>query len=194
MQRTPAKRYRHKKWTLGSVTFKKKIVVSRGFVKEEDQEEDIFIPPRAALPAGETNYVTPGGYKELLEEREELEASRKAITTDNETERRRTIALIDGKLQLLNERIATARTVDLTDQPRNEVRFGATVQFKNGKVVTQFQIVGVDEADIKKKKVAFTAPIAHALNGAKVGETVAFKRGTEVQKLEVVAVTYDGNG
>ena len=43
--------------------------MSRGFVKEEDQEEAPFIPPRAALPAGVTNYVTPLGLKALQREK-----------------------------------------------------------------------------------------------------------------------------
>jgi len=39
--------------------------MSRGFVKEEDQEEPVIIPPRAAIPDGVTNYVTPNGLQEL---------------------------------------------------------------------------------------------------------------------------------
>jgi len=39
--------------------------MSRGFVKEEDQEEPPFVPPRASLPAGVENYVTEEGYKAL---------------------------------------------------------------------------------------------------------------------------------
>ncbi|MEO8732945.1 MAG: transcription elongation factor GreA, partial [Flavobacteriales bacterium] len=35
--------------------------MSRGFVREDDQEEPIFIPPRATLPAGMENHVTPRG-------------------------------------------------------------------------------------------------------------------------------------
>jgi len=35
--------------------------MSRGFVREDDQEEAPFIAPRAALPAGAVNYVTPRG-------------------------------------------------------------------------------------------------------------------------------------
>jgi len=48
--------------------------MSRGFVKEEDQEEPPFIPPRASLPPGAINYVTPEGYQDLIKERENLEA------------------------------------------------------------------------------------------------------------------------
>lgn len=49
--------------------------MSRGFVKEEDQEETPFIPARAVLPVGEINYTTPVGYKELIEERKKLEGN-----------------------------------------------------------------------------------------------------------------------
>jgi transcription elongation factor GreB len=38
--------------------------MSRGFVKEDDQEETI-VPPRADLPEGVVNYVTQGGMDEL---------------------------------------------------------------------------------------------------------------------------------
>jgi len=165
--------------------------MSRGFVKEGDQEEHPIIPPRAALPNGVNNFVTPNGWKELLQEREELENQRKALPTDNERERRYGAMVIEGTLKLLDERINTARIIDLTTQPKDEVRFGATVEFLNGKRKLTFQIVGVDEANIKKQKIAFTSPIARALVGAKVGEEVDFHRETETVKLKVLSVKYE---
>ena len=169
--------------------------MSRGFVKEEDQEEAPFIPPRAALPAGVTNYVTPAGHKQLLEEREELEKERKEIKIESDKERRHATAIIDGKLNLLNGRIATARILNMQEQPKDEVRFGATVTFKflsgfqAGKEQS-FQIVGVDEADIKLRKIAFLAPLARVLTGKKVGETAKVEMGGKLQELEVVKISY----
>jgi transcription elongation factor GreB len=60
---------------------------------------------------------------------------------------------INAKLQL-NNRIATAKIVDLNNQPNDEIRFGALVTLKIiGKTeLQQYQIVGVDEADISKGK------------------------------------------
>jgi transcription elongation factor GreB len=60
---------------------------------------------------------------------------------------------INAKLQLLNNRIATAKIVDLNNQPNDEIRFGALVTLKIiGKTeLQQYQIV-VDEADISKGK------------------------------------------
>jgi|SRR5690606_13482806 len=169
--------------------------MSRGFVKEEDQEETPFIPARAVLPVGEINYTTPVGYKELIEERKKLEGNLAEIKTDLEKETRHERAILSGKLNLLNERIATARILDPREQPQEEVRFGAEVSFKflsgpQKGIVRKFQLVGVDEADIKKNKIAFVAPIAKALTGKKVGETVNLSLGTQVQKLEILNIEY----
>ncbi|MDR6301917.1 GreA/GreB family elongation factor [Mesonia maritima] len=165
--------------------------MSRGFVKEEDQEEKPIIPPRAALPAGVTNYVTERGYQDLEEEKIELEAERKSVSHENETERRRAVAVIDGKIALLNERISSARIIYAKDQPKDEVRFGATVTLKiNGKS-QEFKIVGVDEADVKKKRIAFVAPIAKAITGKKEGEQTNFKLGEEERNIEIISINYD---
>lgn len=98
--------------------------------------------------------------------------------------------LIDGKLKLLNERIGSARILVPKDQPQDEVRFGAIVEFKNAHGIQKFQIVGVDEADIKQKKIAFVAPIARVVTGKKIGETADFKRGDQTQNLEILDIEY----
>jgi transcription elongation factor GreB len=164
--------------------------MSRGFVKEDDQEEAPMIPPRAALPAGETNYVTPNGLKELKDEEEALIEERANLDKENDTERRRAQAVIDGKLKLLRERISTTRLLDPKYQPEDEVRFGALVELKQNGNTQKFQIVGVDEADVKKQKIAFVAPIAKAITGKKVSDTVVFKLGEETRKLEILKITY----
>ena len=128
--------------------------MSRGFVKEGDQEETPIIPPRAALPPGATNYVTPQGMELLQAERSQLEDERATLPTTDEQQRRVELGVINGKLDLLNERIASARILDPSTQPKDEVRFGATVTYKisSAPKPQTFQIVGVDEADIAKRK------------------------------------------
>lgn len=167
--------------------------MSRGFVKEGDQEETPIIPPRAALPVGATNYVTPKGMKLLQAEREQLEHERATLPTTHEQQRRIELAGLNGKLDLLNERMASARVLDPTTQPKEEVRFGATVTYKISTMPTPqtFQIVGVDEADLALRKIAFVAPIAVALTGHKVGDVVRFKMGGESRLLEVVYIRYE---
>lgn len=164
--------------------------MSRGFVKEGDQEELPVIPPRAPLPPGAINYVTPAGYDALLQERDALEEERKALPRHNETEYRHAATVIDGKLKLLNERIATARVLEPAKQPQDEVRFGAIVKFRNGDADQQFQITGVDEADIRLEKIAFTAPLARALTGKRVGDVAEFRRKGKTQKLKILSIRY----
>lgn len=90
--------------------------MSRGFVKETDQEEPIVVPPRAALPENEINYVTPFGKEMLEKEKVALEKERSTLEIENETERRRELSMLDGKLKLLVERLKTAQVIE----PKNK--------------------------------------------------------------------------
>lgn len=166
--------------------------MSRGFVREEDQEEIPIVPPRADLPDGVTNYVTQEGMDALIKEREDLIAERDQLDSINENEKRITTNYINAKIQLLQNRIATAKIVDLTTQPRDEVRFGATVTLRIGteKNLQKYQIVGVDEADISKGKIAFISPIARLLTNKKEGEHATLKLVHKNRNFEVVKIEY----
>ncbi|WP_179019621.1 GreA/GreB family elongation factor [Winogradskyella forsetii] len=164
--------------------------MSRGFVKEDDQEETPIIPPRAPLPASVTNYVTPEGMEQLLAERTALERQRQLDKDMDEQQRRRELAVIDGKFALLQERIASARILQPKEQNQDEIRFGAHVTLDMNDQQQVFQIVGVDEADVAQKKIAYTAPIAVAITGKKVGETVAFKLGRENRTIKIIKIHY----
>lgn len=166
--------------------------MSRGFVKEGDQEEAPMIPPRAALPANTPNYVTPAGFQALKTEKEELLEELANAKHKSEREKRRKSAEIDGKLNLLNERINSARVLETKNQDTQEVRFGATVTYKidSAKKPVTLKIVGVDEANIREKKVAFVAPIAKAMIGKGVGEKVLLSLGGEEREVEILEVTF----
>ena len=166
--------------------------MSRGFVKESDQETLPIIPPRAPLPVGATNYVTAAGMEALEAERRALENEKSNLSGDNEDERRRAATVIDGQMNLLGQRISSARVIQGRDQPQDEVRFGAQVTIKQqpGNRTQTFRIVGVDEANVKEKKISFTAPIAQAITGLRKGERADFRLGKELRKLEVLEITY----
>ena len=156
-----------------------------------------IVPPRAALPPGTPNYVTPSGLEALRQELALLEAERTQAEAnhDNDTDRTHRLSLLNGRQALLAERIASARVVDPATQPPSEVRFGATVVLRTtsgGKVglVRKFTIVGVDEADVAAGKVGFVAPIARAIIGAKVGQTLQLQLGPQPETVEVLAVDY----
>ena len=158
--------------------------MSRGFVKEDDQEEIPLVPPRADLPEGVINYVTQVGLDELLKERQSLLNEIEQLDNTNEKERRITVNHINAKLQLLNNRISSAKRIDLSAQPQDEIRFGAIVTLFKPKenCNCQYQIVGVDEADISKGKVSFLSPIAKLLLNKKVGDKAILKLTKEELK------------
>jgi transcription elongation factor GreB len=166
--------------------------MSRGFVREEDQEEIPIVPPRADLPANVTNYVTQVGMDELLDEKQQLIDEREHLDSANETERRIASNYISAKLQLLNERIITAQIIDLSKQPQNEVRFGTLITLKIGEDIKlqRYQIVGVDEADIAKAKISFISPIARILTNKKVGDKAVLKLANEDRIFEIMEITY----
>lgn len=166
--------------------------MSRGFIKEGDQEEVPMVPQRAYLPEGVTNFVTRTGMELLLAEKEALTLEREELNIANDNERRIAVNYVNAKLQLLNNRIAEARVVDPKDQPLDEITFGATVTLKNktsGKI-QDFQIVGVDEADIAKGKVSFISPLVRALINKKTGDMVTLKREKDEIVFEVLKVVY----
>ena len=171
--------------------------MSRGFTKEDDAQTPPIVPPRAALPPGTPNYVTPNGLEQLRAELAELEAERTRAEADrsNDTDRTHRLSLLNGRLALLAERLASARVVDPATQPPHEVRFGATVTLRprpggRAGAARTFTIVGVDEADVALGKVGFVAPIARAVQGARLGQTVALRLGPAVEEMEVMRIEY----
>ena len=153
--------------------------MSRGFIKEGDQEEIPRVPMRAYLPEGVPNYVTKEGLEALKEELKDLEAERVKAGDDYIM-----VNFIDASIKLLVDRINSAVEVDLSKSNKDTVSFGAWVRY-NGRVV---RIVGVDEADVNKGLISFISPVAKMLIGKKAGDVIALK-GTE--KIEVEEVSFE---
>lgn len=166
--------------------------MSRGFVKEDDQEEIPIVPKRAYLPEGMTNFVTPEGMNQLLAEKQMLENEKINLNNASENEKRIEVNYINAKLQLLNNRIAEAKIINLNDQPRNEIRFGATIDLKTeaSENIQTFQIVGVDEADISKGKVSFISPIARVLINKSTGDKVTLTQAGKDIIFEIIDIKY----
>jgi len=166
--------------------------MSRGFVREGDQEEVPMVPQRAYLPDGVANFVTREGMDQLLKEKEELISERDNLIISNENEKRITTNLLNAKLQLLNERIAEARVIENTGKPPHEITFGATITLKTKMTanVQTFKIVGVDEADISSGKLSFISPLAKVLLNKKTGDKVTLKRDKEDIVFEIIGIVY----
>ncbi|MBR5146960.1 MAG: GreA/GreB family elongation factor, partial [Bacteroidales bacterium] len=158
--------------------------MSRGFVKEGDQEEVPMVLPRAFLPKNVPNYVTEEGLKLLQEEMLALKRER-ASAGSNYVHKN----YIDAKINLLSERLNSAVLLDVKNRKGDAdvVSFGSYVKF-NDKVV---RIVGVDEADASKGLISFVSPIAKALIGKKKGDRVEVKlpKGTETIEIQDVMIS-----
>ena len=144
--------------------------MSRGFVKDGDIEETPAVEQRAFLPEGLPNYVTAEGLAALKRERTELLARREAAE-GNENDRRVTRNYLGAKLQLLEERIASA-VLQEPPADRTLAAFGAylTLRLESGEERT-IRLVGADEADATRGLVSFFSPVARAVTGHRAGET-----------------------
>jgi transcription elongation factor GreB len=164
--------------------------VSKAFTSEETEDAPVLVRPRAPLPPGVTNYVTPSGLAALGEELRQLQDDRSRLESKGD-ERKRDLQMANGRMAELEARLASATPVDPQAQPQDEVRFGATVvvEGESGAPRT-YQIVGVDEADVKQGKIAFVAPLARALLGRKVGEAVTVATPRNDEELTVKSIAY----
>jgi len=167
--------------------------MSRGFVKEDDQEELPIVPPRAYLPEGVANFVTPAGMNQLLAEKQMLADEKNNLNNASENEKRIALNYINAKLQLLNNRIAEAKIVNPVEQPQNEIRFGAiiTLRTEASENIQTFQIVGVDEADLSKGKLSFLSPFSRVLINKKTGDKVVLKQGGKDIAYEIINISYN---
>src|SRR5688572_18207033 len=98
--------------------------MSRAFVKEDERDAEPIAPARAPLPEGAVNYVTPRGLALLREEKTELES---ALEAEQNLAR---LDVLRAQFAELVFRIASARVIDLHENPPKEVRFGATVRLQ----------------------------------------------------------------
>jgi transcription elongation factor GreB len=159
--------------------------MSKAFTKDDADEAPLSVPTRAPLPAGTPNYVTPRGLALLRDELDVLLRERAAPHTDAG----RAPAALRERVRELEERIASAMLVDPSRTVGDVVRFGARVTVRGEDDATKrYAIVGVDEADASSGRVAFVAPLARALLGKHVGETVTVRMPRGEEELTIVAI------
>lgn len=165
--------------------------MSRGFVKEDDLEHagtDLPERPVSTHP----NYVTPTGLALLEAQAQALAEERRLLNTrkDDPTSNQR-LAVVERDLRYLSARLETAVLVDPKQQNQHTVLFGAqvNVEDENGQQHT-FIIVGEDEANIAEHKVSYISPIARALIGRKVGDSVIWPRPAGNLQLDIIEIHY----
>lgn len=99
---------------------------------------------------------------------------------------------IEGRIQEINAKIARAQIIDPTSIDTDKIVFGATVKLEeqeSGQTIT-YQIVGVDEADIKQNKISISSPVARSLIGKKEGDEVEVNAPKGKITYSVLSVDY----
>ena len=99
----------------------------------------------------------------------------------------------EGRIIELEAKVSNAQIIDVTKFPnQGKVIFGATVKLCNVDTDEEvvYRIVGEDEANIKEGKISFSSPIAKALIGKELDDSVAVKTPGGTISYDVIEVSY----
>ncbi len=100
---------------------------------------------------------------------------------------------IEGRIRLLDDKLARAQVIDPSLQSGDRVHFGATVvlsDVESGEEKT-YTIVGEDEADAGAGLISVTAPVARALLGKQIDDTVQVRVPKGTREFEVLEIRYE---
>lgn len=141
--------------------------MTRAFVKEPDGSGPIDLPELSI--SEHPNDVTAEGLAQI---EAELARAHEAIAKAQAADESDALARAARDVRYWEARRATAHVVHNADSTEY-IRFGHTVRLArdDGRELT-FRIVGEDESDPAKGKISHVAPLARALFGKSVGDTV----------------------
>lgn len=101
-------------------------------------------------------------------------------------------SFIEGRVAELEDKIARAEVIDVASLNGKTVKFGATVTLvdEDTEAETAYQLVGEMEADVKEGRLSITAPLARALIGKEVGDSVEVMTPAGSKAYEILKVQY----
>jgi transcription elongation factor GreB len=160
--------------------------------------------------AAKERFITPAGFARIRAEYDQLFAVERPKVVDivswaaslgDRSENadyhygKKRLREIDRRLAYLAKVMKEAKVVDPASQPsRDQVRFGATIELAddedNRRTLT---LVGDDEADASAGSIGWSAPIARALLGARVGEERVVRLPAGEKSYEVIRIHYPGD-
>jgi transcription elongation factor GreB len=169
-------------------------IMSRAFVKESDDDLVAGDLPERPLPV-HVNYVTPRGldllHARVRELTERHEQYKRDADEDADSQARQKVREIDRDLRYFRSQLDRAVVVDTDQQPRDQIHFGASATIEDEEGARhEFSIVGDDEADVNAGKISWASPLARAMIGAKVGDTVVWRRPAGEAEVYIVGIRY----
>lgn len=102
-------------------------------------------------------------------------------------------AHIEARIRLVDEWIAHAEVIDVTKLKGEQVVFGATVVLLDLEMEKEvrYRIVGEVEADLKKRHLSITSPLARAVIGKKVGDQVTVQSPSGSRDYELRRIDFE---
>jgi transcription elongation factor GreA len=102
-------------------------------------------------------------------------------------------SFIQGRIQELENNLATSYIVSLGGLTFDKVVFGSQVTIEDMKTGsdTTYQLVGPFESDISKNKISVTSPIGKALIGKRVGDEIVVKTPGGMREFEIVEISME---
>ncbi len=97
-------------------------------------------------------------------------------------------AMIEGRIADIQHKLAGAEVIQPSEIKSDRIVFGATVKMTDLESDEQltYQIVGVDESDVKKGMISVLSPLARALIGKKAGDVVVVQSPKGDKEYEVL--------
>ncbi len=101
-------------------------------------------------------------------------------------------SLNEGRISELEDKLSRAEVIDVTKMSGDTIKFGATVTMVDEDTDEEktYQIVGDVEADLKKGKISLSSPIARALIGKQVEDSVEVMAPGGSKSYEILEIKY----
>jgi transcription elongation factor GreA len=101
-------------------------------------------------------------------------------------------SFIEGRIQELEEIVGAAEVIDPATLTGDHVKFGAHVRLVDEETEKEstYQIVGVHEADIKVARLSISSPLAKALIGKKIGDTISVPAPGGDRSYEILGIKF----
>ena len=101
-------------------------------------------------------------------------------------------SFMEGRVRELDDKLSRADVIDVSKLSGKDVKFGATVKLADEDTdeKSTYQLVGADESDIKDGRLSITSPLARALIGKGIGDSVHVTTPAGSKAYEIIAVKY----
>jgi len=101
-------------------------------------------------------------------------------------------SFIEGRLADLEDKISRANVINVASLSGDIVKFGATITLadEDNDKETMYQIVGIEEANVEKGRISISSPLARALLGKNVGDSVEVSAPSGSKSYEIIKIEF----